>query len=156
MIVDIASRDSLEGVDVHLRFVIHPIFKEKKILKSWDQVRNAIYFNLVEERDRKLQKWVLTEWISYCSLETNKNLSFLDRMEGGIGGIDGKQIRCRLLDRTIGYERQPNELLLDVFDTETDKWSFEELRDLLKAFEEFASAYIHPDDPVQGYIVIKS
>lgn len=157
MLVDIASRTSKGGAVLHLRFVLHPGFRSRKseVWKKWSELREALYCNLIGEHNQRLKKWFLMEWVSYCSLEKNKSLPFLNRMEGGIGGDNNnedRQIRCRLL---TNYEPEDRELLLDVIDTEINKWSFEELRDLVKAFEKFSSEYIHPDNPVQGYIVIE-
>jgi hypothetical protein len=87
----------------------------------------------------------ITEWKSLCKLESNKKLPYLNRAEGGLGGDDNhidKQIRFPLIlsgepafnGSYINYTNKV--FIMDVYNTSTEKWTFEELDDLVSAFKE--------------------
>jgi len=75
----------------------------------------------------------------YCKLKQNKNLPYLNRKEGGMGGnnnIIHKQVRFR--DYNL-WSKLPkyidNDIIIDmVYNTETEKWTYDELDDLIYAF----------------------
>lgn len=76
-----------------------------------------------------------------CTLEQNKNLPYLDSVEGGLGGDNiqlYKQIRFR-----VGYDdyhdvnvfANDDYIILDqITESEAEKWRYEELDDLIQAF----------------------
>ena len=85
---------------------------------------------------------------SNCRLEENKNLPYLNRFEGGLGG-NNKQIRFR--DNELWYylatdeniENLDNDIYFDkIFNTENEKWTYQELDDLINAFIKTANDYI--------------
>jgi hypothetical protein len=96
-------------------------FKNLKISCEWtdnEDIVNEIKFN--------------------CRLESNKNLPYLDRCEGGLGGNDNtinKQIRFRFNHNLIKkYSKFNNDILLFVYNTEHEKWTYEELDDIVRSF----------------------
>tara|TARA_B110000285_G_scaffold230235_1_gene296469 strand:- start:3148 stop:3615 length:468 start_codon:yes stop_codon:yes gene_type:complete len=90
----------------------------------------------------------------YCKLECNKQLPYLNRAEGGLGGNDNnidKQIRFRT-DITQEYKKE-NDIVLGDIDccTNVNKWTYQELDDLIYAFTKTANEYVEAEC-VDGYI----
>jgi hypothetical protein len=83
-----------------------------------------------------------------CLLQVNKNLPYLDRYEGGMGGDDNKlnkQIRFR---KGFMWSKIPsqydNDIVMDeICNTETEKWTYEEMDDLLSAFIKVSEYYVN-------------
>lgn len=95
------------------------INKWKKLKKDCENTNNML---IVEEIKNN------------CKLETNKNLPYLERCEGGLGGNDNginKQIRFVFNWCSPKYD---NSILLDVKNTEIEKWTYEELDDMVRSF----------------------
>jgi hypothetical protein len=72
---------------------------------------------------------------SYCKLKMNQNIPYLNRAEGGIGGdnnIINKQIRFR--DNISSKYIDDDIIFEQIVSTETEKWTYEELDDLIRAF----------------------
>lgn len=95
-----------------------------------------------EEGDNK---YIIEKMKTYCTLKQNKIMPYLQREEGGIGGDNNavnKQIRFfRLYQNGINYK----DIVLDqIINTNTEKWSYEELDDfiyaLTKTFNYFVKA----------------
>jgi hypothetical protein len=86
----------------------------------------------------------------YCKLKQNKNLPYLNRKEGGMGGGDNKinkQVRFR--DYKL-WSKLPkyidNDIIIDrVYNTETEKWTYDELDDLIYAFIKTARYNVQAD-----------
>ena len=84
---------------------------------------------------------------NYCKLQQNKNLPYLDRVEGGMGGNNNtsdKQIRFR--DYTI-WCNDPryidNDIIFDrIENTKIEKWTYSELDDIICAFIKTANYYV--------------
>jgi hypothetical protein len=76
-------------------------------------------------------KYIIEKMKTYCKLEQNKNIPYLE--QGGIG-TEGKQIRFfRLYSKFINYNDK--DIVLDqIINTNTEKWSYDELDDLIYAF----------------------
>ena len=94
-----------------------------------------------------------------CSLQENKNLPYLNRSEGGMGGNNNsinKQIRFRekmLLDMSCCLWQYDNDIVMDqIYCTETEKWTYEEMGDLLSAFIEVSGYYVKSDGCIRGWI----
>ena len=83
-----------------------------------------------------------------CLLQVNKNLPYLERCEGGMGGDDNKlnkQIRFR---NGFRWSKIPslydNDIVMDeICNTETEKWTYEEMDDLLAAFIKVSEDYVN-------------
>ena len=84
---------------------------------------------------------VVHEWLSRCELECNKSLPYLDRCEGGIGGNNNqihKQMRFRDTDILQEFQKD-NDIVIDqIYNTDTEQWTYAELRDLIQAFQYFS------------------
>jgi hypothetical protein len=84
---------------------------------------------------------------SFCKLESNKNLPYLDRVEGGIGGGDNrihKQIRFRMyFDRKDRSWDRDNDIVLDqIYGTDQERWTYEELDDIIHGFVNMANSNV--------------
>ena len=92
-------------------------------------------------------------WLENCNLESVKKLPYLKRCEGGIGGnnnLKNKQIRFR--NRILYKMDKDNDIVLDQVDsTDEEKWTLDELDDLIRGFRRFANKRVEADC-VKGYI----
>lgn len=76
-----------------------------------------------------------------CKLLINQNLNILDRFEGGLGGdnnITDKQIRYR----TKPYYQNDNDILIYVQNSNIEKWTYEELDDIILSFIKVCNNYM--------------
>ena len=95
---------------------------------------------------------------SYCKLSINKELSYLERNEGGIGGndnLENKQIRFReYFGNNDGRYKKDNDIILqEITSNDNEKWTYDELDDLVYAFIKTANFNIK-EDCVNGYITM--
>ena len=95
-----------------------------------------------------------------CQLEQNKNLPYLKRKEGGLGGNDNrinKQIRFRdykLWSQLPKYV--DNDIIFDqIINTKKEIWTYEELDDLIYAFIKTANYNIEAEC-VSGVIELQN
>ena len=88
-------------------------------------------------------QYIIEQIKSYCKMPINKNLPYLKRSEGGMGGDDNlvnKQIRfrqfCSTDKRLINdVSCQDNDVVLtEIIGTNSEKWTYEELDDLIYGF----------------------
>lgn len=89
---------------------------------------------LKKECETTNNKIIVDEIKNYCKLESNKNLPYLKRCEGGLGGNDNiinKQIRFRFNFGSIKFD---DDILLDVENTKIEKWTYDELDDIIRSF----------------------
>lgn len=92
-----------------------------------------------------------------CSLQENKNLPYLNRSEGGMGGNNNsinKQIRFReKKSYMLHCLWHDNDIVMDqIYCTETEKWTYEEMGDLLSAFIKVSGYYVKSDGCIRGWI----
>ena len=71
-----------------------------------------------------------------------QNLPYLNRYEGGIGSADTKQIRFRSYYTIDPYWTDDDIVFEPVYNTADNKWSLDELSDLINGFIEFANEYV--------------
>ena len=71
----------------------------------------------------------------YCKIESNKNLPYLNRIEGGMGGNNNKtdkQIRFRhVMINSMSFYMNDDDIVLKVDNSDIEKWSIEELDDII-------------------------
>lgn len=100
-------------------------------------------------------------WKFLCKLESNKKIPYLDRAEGGLGENDNhinKQARFPLIlsgrptfnGSFINYTNRV--FIIDVYNTRFEKWTFEELNDLVSAFKELVVLYHHGENYISGVV----
>ena len=94
----------------------------------------------------------------YCKLEQNKNIPYLKREEGGIGGDNNntdKQIRFfRLYSKSINYNDK-DIVLNQIINTNIEKWSYDELDDLIYALTKTFNYFVK-SECVNGVIEISN
>jgi hypothetical protein len=116
----------------------------KDYMKRWKNLKYKC-----EDGDNK---YVIETMKSYCRLETNKILPYLQRCEGGVGGNDNiknKQIRFRMV---MNDWRMDNDIVFDkIYNTDTEKWSYEELDDLIYALTKTFNYFVEGEN-VNGVI----
>lgn len=89
-------------------------------------------------------KEIVEQIKSYCKLEQNKNLPYLERIEGGFGGnnnLNNKQIRFKI------FYSNPDDkdILLNVYNSNIEKWTYDELDDIIYGFIKIANKYVNTD-----------
>jgi hypothetical protein len=86
---------------------------------------------------------IVKEWLSMCKTEIVRNLPYLDCSEGGIGynNMINKQIRFRPFYSDISGFRD-NYIILDVQNGNEEKWTLDELDDLIYGFVKYSSEYV--------------
>ena len=89
-------------------------------------------------------KELVDEWLSNCKIQSVRNMPYLDRCEGGIGGnnnIINKQLRFR--KKQIYSISIDNDIVIEnIISSEQEKWTLEELDDLIRAFRRMANNYV--------------
>lgn len=121
-----------------LRFRIDP-YAPKPWMDRWKQFKNAC-----ESGERTVYD-IVKQWKSNCRLNSNNNIPLLNRSEGGIGGNNNKihkQIRFRnYFPRDL--TKRDNDIVMDqIYNTETEKWTYDELDDLICAFIKTANLHV--------------
>jgi len=132
----------------------HTISLRFKIDKDASQkyINNWINFKNVCESGNNKQ--IVKDWLSNCRINSNKDMPYLNRMEGGIGGCSNllhKQIRFRL---NLVYLID-NDIVLNIYNSDKEEWLLEELDDLIRAFIIIANIAICAEC-VKGCIEIES
>ena len=89
-------------------------------------------------------KTIVKEWLFMCKTEIVCNLPYLDCSEGGIGTNNTKQIRFRPFYSDISGFKD-NYIIFDVQNGDQEKWTFDELDDLIYGFVKYASEYVMKD-----------
>jgi len=100
----------------------------EKYIKKWNKIK--------KESETTNNEYLVEEIKNNCKLESNKNLPYLQRNEGGLGGDNNqnnKQIRFRFNFNSYKFD---DDILLSVLnsDLKNEKWSYEELDDILRSF----------------------
>jgi hypothetical protein len=106
-----------------------------------------------EEGDNK---YIIEKMKTYCKLEQNKNLPYLQREEGGIGGNDNtinKQIRFfRLYSKYKPASYNDKYIVFDeIYNTNIEKWSYDELDDLIYALTKTFNYFVK-SNCINGFI----
>ena len=99
-----------------------------KYIEDWNKIK--------KESETTNNKNLVEEIKNNCKLESNKNLPYLKRCEGGLGGDNNKnnkQIRFRFNFNSHNFD---NDILIDILnsDLKNEKWTYEELDDTLRSF----------------------
>ena len=126
---------------VRLRFKIDND-APKEYMNRWNTLKKDCEYNNDNETEL-----IVKEWLAICKNETIRNLPYLNRSEGGIGGNNNKkhkQIRFRPLENILSF-RTDNDIVFDVSNTNEEKWSFDELDDLIYGFIKFSNKYVMAD-----------
>jgi len=92
-------------------------------------------------------KEIVKDWLYNCKLQSVKNMPYLKRCEGGIGGdnnLINKQLRFR--EKQFYSMYIDNDIVIDnIISSEQEKWILEELDDLIRGFRRIANNYVGAD-----------
>jgi hypothetical protein len=118
---------------IHCNTNTHAISLRFKIDRNASQkyINNWIKFKNVCESGNN--KEIVKNWLSNCKINSIKDMPYLYRSEGGIGGCNDlihKQIRFR---QHLLYLKD-NDILFDIYNSDKEEWLLEELDDLIRAF----------------------
>ena len=99
-----------------------------KYMKRWDDFKKKC--------ENGENKHIVEQVKSNCKLIVNRDLHYLERAEGGFGGnnnLVNKQIRFR---HQLPWKKySDNDIILnEITCTDIEKWTYDELDDLLHAF----------------------
>lgn len=102
-------------------------------LTKWNNIKNLCEKS-GEHRDKEL---IVNDILKNCKLESNKQLPYLNRFEGGLGHSSNhinKQIRFRMLVNNKYTLDNNNDIILDVQNAKVEKWTLCELDDIIYSF----------------------
>ena len=93
---------------------------------------------------------------NYCKSQINKDLPYLKREEGGLGGdnnLRNKQIRFRTYFSMNDYRDRDDDIILhEIVSTKYENWTYDELDDLLRAFIKTANYNINSTYDYVSYV----
>jgi hypothetical protein len=119
----------------------------EEYIKRWNEFKSKC--------ESGKNKHIVEQIKEYCKLETNKIMPYLNRMEGGIGG-DNNVIHKQLRFRNSIFDINDNHVIFDqVMNTDIEKWTYDELDDVIYAFTKTAN-YNVKADCVRGYIEMRN
>ena len=136
-------------LDTHKHSLIFRIDRDapKNYMKRW----NKIKFDCIIGNN----EYIIEKIKTFCKLEKNRNIPYLQREEGGIGGNNNinKQIRfLRFYSKTMHPNYNNKDIVLDqIYNIDIEKWSYEELDDLIYAFIKTFNYFVE-EKCVNGFI----
>ena len=124
----------------------------KKYINRWKKIKF--------DCEQGYNKYIIEKMKSYCELESNQHLPYLQREEGGVGGNNNhmnKQIRFfRLYSCSEPLNYNDKDIVLNqIINTNTEKWSYDELDDLIYAFTKTFNYFIK-SDCINGFIEMQN
>jgi hypothetical protein len=104
---------------------------------------------------------ILDLWRGYCELNSNRSLPELNRIEGGLGGDNNKtdkQVRFdEYTDRKLPSAKNDTiKIIIRDSDDGLNRWSIEELADLVQAFVRTCNHIIEANSYVTGAIILRA
>lgn len=145
----------LDTYNHRLVFNLNGYVSSEKYIKKWNEFKIEC-----ESGDNQ---HIVEQIKEYSNLEKIKNMPYLKRVEGGLGGDNNrihKQIRFRHIfegqqfnGRNIPYYKKDDMSIIfnEIVSTDIEKWNYSELDDLIYAFIKIANYYMG-GDCVSGYI----
>ena len=120
---------------IHLRFKINS--NESQFNKDkWLKFKNIC--------ESGKNKEVVEDWLQNCRIESVKNLPYLNRSEGGVGGNNNqknKQLRFRK-EQKYSWKIDNDIVFDNIISGENEKWTLDELDDLIRGFRRIANEYV--------------
>lgn len=144
--INITDMNILDSYEHTLRFRLDTDAPQD-YMKRWENLKQEC------ENHKRNNNTFFQHWKQKCSLLSNINLPILDRVEGGLGGNNNtvdKQLRFR-----SGFGNsvviKDHDIVMNIYNSDTEKWTYEELDDLINAFVKTAN-YIMREKCVSGCI----
>ena len=126
----------------------------KKYIKKWKEFK-------IQCEENGNNKHIVDKIKEFSDLKQIKNMPYLKRLEGGLGGNNNKihkQIRFRHIRKgqlmtsgAIPYYNDMSIIFNEIISTDVEKWSYNELDDLIYTFIKTANYYMETEC-VSGYI----
>lgn len=119
-------------------------------VKRWNELK--------QDCEQGENKWVVTQITQACELRQNKELPYLKRTEGGLGGNDNrtnKQLRFRRerIRRMLIPKNGPDDdIVMEISNTELESWTYEELDDLIYVFIKVAESHVQCENCLRGWV----
>ena len=127
-----------------IRFIIDEESSDKKDKENWKKLK--------EKCESGNNEFIFERIKEYFKMESNKNLPYLNRMEGGIGGnnnVINKQIRFR----SDLIKNNDNDIIFDnICNGENEKWTYDEIDDFIFSFIKHINYWFHSNNIVEGRI----
>lgn len=142
-------------IDNHVHRLIFRIDKNtpQNYMAEWKKVKH--------DCENGKNEYIVERMKLYCKLEQNKSIPYLKRSEGGIGGdsnVGNKQMRFRMVIeqwKRISYYMDDDIMLHEITNGENEKWSYEELDDLIYALTKTFNYYVGCEG-IKGVIEMSS
>lgn len=139
MIVPIGNSSYQHGARVYLNFTLHYTGEHiDEVLQKWCKMSYDIQYSNYESED------IVRKWLSHCETPSNRKLIYCKLFQGlatGESSTENKRIYFN-----YGDMHATDILLFHVCDTEVEHWTYEELMDLVRAFEKYCYEHIHKDN----------
>jgi hypothetical protein len=130
---------------IHLRF---------KINSDAPQIHNDKWIKFKNICESGKNKEIVEDWLKNCKIESVKNMPYLERSEGGIGGNNNqknKQLRFRKQQQNYSSNLDNDIVFDNIISGENEKWSIDELDDLIRGFRRIANDYVG-ENCIEGHI----
>ena len=152
--------------EVFLRFSLYP-GASNNVLNLWDCIRHKL-FPSKRSMNNSLSITrgdIYLKWKDNCMLKSNREIPIMDYNEGDLG-IDDMRIYkrihriepCKYYPHTGSREYFngiDGEIRMKVIDGIDQRWSLEEIQDLLLAFTMTCNEYLREDDACHSEIIIQ-
>lgn len=153
--------------DLTLRFVLHAD-SPPTARRKWKTLRSLLHTDFRarecdDERQQQKRQQFVSDWVQHCTLESNRLLPFLNRVECGIGNTNNSTSKQLRFKKFYSYEmiRTPDDTIvinqiLNGDDGTGEQWNASELADLMNAFCRSASILVGSPGAncVNGYMEV--
>ena len=148
-------------IKTHQHRLVFSIDKDAptKYKNKWNELKTLCEIDYYVEGNELTRKDIFERIKEKCKLKQNKELPYLNRLEGGLGGnnnILNKQLRFRnykLWSKDPRYV--DNNIIIDkITNGKNEEWSYEELDDIIYGFIKMGNEIIEAEC-INGIIELK-
>ncbi len=136
----------LDNYTHRLRFYIDDL-SDKKHFNKFKKLKKHIEMSF--SSNENFNDSILSDIKKHCILESNKNLNIIKEITcgPGLGEINNKSLRFRvnLWDKDYYYTGIYNSIIIDVYQSDNNKWTYEELNDIMRSFTIIATDYVNKE-----------
>ena len=142
-------------LNTHLHYLRFKLDNDapNEYVERWTELKSDCEYGESGPSEPGPNKLILEVVKAHCILEQNKELPYLNRTEGGLGGGNNKinkQIRFRHnhnypKDFIMPNDRDNDIVFKEITNTDTEQWTYEELDDLLFAFVKTANEIVEAE-----------
>jgi len=121
----------LDDYDYSIRFSLIP-YSINESKTKWKELKNKC--------ENGNNESIANEWVSLCNSELKDSFTFINSLEGGIRHNTNKTCHFRY---SFSDEYDDNYIVMRYFNnSESGKWKYEELDNLINAFEKMANGVV--------------